>query len=464
MKSILHIMLVFNTLTRRLEELKPRDGRRLKIFVCGPTVYDYIHVGNGRTFVFFDAAVKYLRYRGYSVFYLQNITDLDDKIINRGKETGTEPSVLARRFFEAYLTDMARLRADAVSYYAFATDFIREIASQVRRLLRMGVAYIAEDGVYFDISTFKDYGKLSGQKIDQVMHMVRHEMSTSKRNPEDFALWKFTDKQEEGWNYKWGRGRPGWHIEDTAITEEMLGKTYDIHGGGTDLIFPHHEGEIAIMRTLSGNRRLARYWIHSGMLNISNKKMAKSEGNMISLRDAAQKYGGNNLRLFFLSAGYRSELIFDESTLHEATQNLNKIQSLYDRLMQRDLFGLTRFDISGYRKKLVTAIDKDFDFRSGIMTLLDFVNKVNAEFNDLSEEACKECLDFLVETDSFLCILNFSSSHDKYDSIIDAILEIREMLRKRKEFELSDKIRSMLSEAGVEIEDTGLRVTWRLKQ
>ena len=457
-------MLIFNTLTRRLEELKPRDGRRLKIFVCGPTVYDYIHIGNGRTFVFFDAAVKYLRYRGYSVFYLQNITDLDDKIINRGKETGTEPSVLARRFFEAYLTDMAKVHADAVSYYAFATDFIREIANQVRRLLRMEVAYVAKDGVYFDVSTFKDYGKLSGQKLDQVLHMVRHEMSASKRNPEDFALWKFTDKHEEGWDYKWGRGRPGWHIEDTAITEEMLGKTYDIHGGGTDLIFPHHEGEIAIMRTLSGNRKLARYWIHSGMLNISNKKMAKSEGNMINLRDAAQKYGGNNLRLFFLSAGYRSELIFDESTVHEATQNLNKIQSLYDRLMQKDSFGLGRIDIPEYRNRIVTAIDKDFDFRSGIMTLLDFANRVNTEFNDLSEDACKECLHFLLEVDSFLCILNFSSGHDKYDRIIDAVLEIREMLRKRKEFELSDKIRSMLSEAGVEIEDAGAKVTWRLRQ
>ena len=457
-------MLIFNTLTRRLEELKPRDGRRLKIFVCGPTVYDYIHIGNGRTFVFFDAAVKYLRYRGYSVFYLQNITDLDDKIINRAKETGTEPSVLARRFFEAYLTDMAKVHADAVSYYAFATDFIREIANQVRRLLRMEVAYVAKDGVYFDVSTFKDYGKLSGQKLDQVLHMVRHEMSASKRNPEDFALWKFTDKHEEGWNYKWGRGRPGWHIEDTAITEEMLGKTYDIHGGGTDLIFPHHEGEIAIMRTLSGNKKLARYWIHSGMLNFSNKKMAKSEGNIINLRDAAQKYGGNNLRLFFLSAGYRSELIFDESTVHEATQNLNKIQSLYDRLMQKDSFGLSRIDVPEYRNRIVTAIDKDFDFRSGIMTLLDFANRVNTEFNDLSEDACKECLHFLLEVDSFLCILNFSSGHDKYDRIIDAVLEIREMLRKRKEFESSDKIRSMLSEAGVEIEDADAKVTWRLRQ
>ena len=464
MKSILHIMLVFNTLTRRLEELRPRDGRRLKIFVCGPTVYDYIHVGNGRTFVFFDAAVKYLRYRGYSVFYLQNITDLDDKIINRGKETGTEPSVLARKFFEAYLADLTKVHADAVSYYAFATDYIREIASQVRRLLRVGAAYVANDGIYFDISSFKDYGKLSGQRLDQIMHMVRHEMSSSKRNPEDFALWKFTDASEDGWNYKWGHGRPGWHIEDTAITEEMLGRTYDIHGGGTDLIFPHHEGEIAIMRTLSGNRRLARYWIHTGMLNISDKKMAKSEGNMVSLRDAAEKYGGNNLRLFFLSAGYRSELLFDESTLHEAAQNLSKIQSLYDRLKQKDSFGSASIDVPEYKNKLVTAIDKDFDFRSGIMNLLEFVNKVNTEFNNLSENACKQCLDFLLEVDLFLCILNRSSSHEKYDRIVDMILEIRNMLRRRKEFEQSDKIRSMLSEAGVEIEDTGDKVTWRLKQ
>jgi|YelNatPaOPRAMG01_1025707.scaffolds.fasta_scaffold00236_18 cysteinyl-tRNA synthetase len=457
------MMLIFNTLTRRLEELKPRDGRRLKVFVCGPTVYDYIHIGNARTFVFFDAAVKYLRYRGYSVFYLQNITDLDDKIINRGKETGTEPSLLARKFFKAYITDMAMVRADAVSYYAFATDFIREIASQVRRLLRAGVAYVAEDGVYFDVSSFKDYGKLSGQKLDQIMHMVRHEMSASKRNPEDFALWKFTGSDEEGWNYKWGHGRPGWHIEDTAITEEMLGKTYDIHGAGSDLIFPHHEGEIAIMRTLSGRSKLARYWIHTGMLNIYNRKMAKSEGNMINLRDAVEKYGGNNLRLFFLNAGYRSELIFDESTVHEAGQNLNKIQSLYDRLRQKQSFGSSRIDVSAYRENMVTAIDRDFDFRTGIVTLLDFVTRVNTEFKDLSEAACRECIDFLSEVDTFLCVLNSSSGKEKYDRIVDAVLEIREMLRKKKEFDLSDKIRSMLSEAGIEIEDTGGRVTWRLR-
>ena len=464
MKSILHMMLIFNTLTRRLEELKPRDGRRLKIFVCGPTVYDYIHIGNARTFVFFDAAVKYLRYRGYSVFYLQNITDLDDKIIRRGKETSTEPSVLARKFFEAYVTDMARVHADAVSYYAFATDFIREIASQVRRLLRMGAAYVAEDGVYFDVTHFKDYGKLSGQKLDQVMHMVRHEMSASKRNPEDFALWKFTSSSEEGWDYKWGHGRPGWHVEDTAITEEMLGETYDIHGAGSDLIFPHHEGEIAIMRTLSRRTKLARYWIHTGMLNVSNKKMAKSEGNMIYLRDAVDKYGGSNLRLFFLGAGYRSELVFDESTVHEAGQNLGKIQSLFDRLKQRDSFGFSSIDVAAYRKDMIKAIDKDFDFRSGIMILLDFVSNVNTLLKDLSHEACEECIDFLLEADSFLGILNLSSGHEKFDDIIDAILEIRNMLRSRREFEISDKIRSMLTEAGVEIEDTGGSVTWRLRQ
>lgn len=458
------MMLIFNTLTRSLEELKPRDGRRLKVFVCGPTVYDYIHIGNARTFVFFDAAVKYLRYRGYSVFYLQNITDLDDKIINRGKETGTESSVLARKFFEAYVTDMASVRSDAVSYYAFATDFIREIASQVRRLLRLGAAYIANDGVYFDVSSFKDYGNLSGQKLDQVMHMVRHEMSASKRNPEDFALWKFTDSHDEGWNYKWGHGRPGWHIEDTAITEEMLGDTYDIHGAGTDLIFPHHEGEIAIMRTLSGKTKLARYWIHTGMLNIANRKMAKSEGNMINLRDAAGKFGGNNLRLFFLSAGYRSELIFEESTVHEASQNLNKIQSLYDRLKQKRSFGKSKIDVSAYRENLIKAIDRDFDFRSGVMTLLDFVTKVNTQFRDLSEAASKECIDFLLEVDYFLCILNSSSGHEKYEHIIEGVLAIRELLRKRKEFDLSDRIRSILSESGVEIEDTGGKVTWRLRQ
>lgn len=458
------MMLVFNTLTRKIEELKPRDGRRFKIFVCGPTVYDNIHVGNARTFVFFDAAVKYLRYRGYSVFYLQNITDLDDKIINRAKETGTQPSILAKKYFEEYVSDLARLRVDAVSYYAFATDFIREIASQVRRLLRTGAAYIADDGVYFDVSGFEDYGKLSGQKLDQILHMVRHEMSASKRNPEDFALWKFTSKNEDGWDYSWGRGRPGWHVEDTAITEEFLGDTYDIHGGGSDLIFPHHEGEIAIMRTLSGKSKLAKYWMHTGMLNLAEKKMAKSTGNIIKLRDAADQYGGNVLRLFFLGASYRSEQVFDDSSVHAAGRNLEKVQSLYDRLKEKDSFGSAIIDVSSYRDKIVQAIDRDFDFRSGILVLLDLVSLVNSNFQNISSSSRDECLKFLDEVDSFLCILNKEESMKKADRIIDAVIGIREVLRKRKEFDLSDLIRTELSEAGIIIEDSGGNATWRFKR
>ncbi len=458
------MMLVFNTLTRKLEELRPRDGHRLKIFVCGPTVYDYVHIGNGRTFVFFDAAVKYLRYRGYSVFYLQNITDLDDKIINRSKEAGTDPSTIAKKFFKEYIEDLARVRVDAVSYFAFATDFIREIASQVRRLLRRGAAYVAADGVYFDVSGFKDYGKLSGQRLDQILHMVRHEMSASKRNPEDFVLWKFSKHGEEGWDYPWGRGRPGWHIEDTSITEELLGDTYDIHGGGSDLVFPHHEGEIAIMRTLSGKSKLARYWIHAGMLNLAEKKMAKSTGNMIKLRDAVDQYGGNSLRLFFLGTGYRSEQVFDDSSVHAAARNLEKFQALYERLKDKEIFGTASVDVSTYRDKIVEVIDRDFDFRSGILVLLDFVSAANTVFQDLSRNARDDCLAFLNEVDSFLCILSREENRQDTDRIMDAVLEIREALRKRREFDLSDRIREALSESGIIIEDSGGNATWRFKK
>lgn len=456
-------MKVYNTLSRRMEDLVPRRGRRINFFVCGPTVYARIHLGNARTFVLFDTMVKYLRFRGYSVFYLQNVTDIDDKIIKRADEEGLEPIDLSKKYFAEFFSDMSSVRADAVSYYAFATDFILEIKSQVRSLLRKKAAYKTEDGIYFDVSSFPDYGQLSRQNLKEIRHMVRHEMSSGKKAPEDFVLWKFRSGDDPWWKAEFGDGRPGWHIEDTAITRSLFGNTYDIHGAGSDLTFPHHEAEIAQMRTISGSKILAKYWLHTAMLNLSNEKMAKSTGNIIDLRTAVEKWGGEATRLFLLNALYRTELIYDESSLHEASRNQSKIQVLYDRLSNRSVFGEERFVSEKFLSRIYESMDNDFDTRSTISILLDFVSEVNASYDKLSATATQSILKALEDLDSFLGIIR-RGNVTQIGEIISSIVEIRNKLRQKKIFDLADDIRRDLDRAGVIIEDDGEKSTWRMKR
>lgn len=455
-------MQVYNTLTRRTETLVPKHGRRINFFVCGPTVYDKIHLGNARTFVFFDMAVKYLRFSGYSVFYLENITDIDDKVINRSKEENRDPREVAESNFDEFLTDMELLGVDAVSHYAFATDYIPEIRRQIEGLLRRGAAYLTSDGVYFDISTFPDYGKLSRQNIAENRPMVRHQMSLEKKSPEDFVLWKFRGKDEVWWPASFGSGRPGWHIEDTAITNSFFGSTYDIHGGGSDLIFPHHEAEVAQMRTLSGRKTLAKYWIHSAMLNLSSEKMAKSTGNLVLARSVVEKYDGETTRLFLLNASYRTELLYDDSSMHEASQNQSKIQNLYDRLLSRAENGNVRIDVDTFMKKFVETMDKDFDTRSAIAMLLEFVSEVNRQFNELSTDSRDEIISAFDQINSFLGLIRKNSTMGTTD-LLDTVVDVRNELRKRKMFDLADMIRKNLDKNGIIVEDEGDKSTWRRK-
>ncbi len=457
-------MWVYNTLTKKQEILKSANGRRITFFVCGPTVYDRIHLGNARTFVFFDAAVKYLRTAGYSVFYLQNITDIDDKIIKKALDSGTSVEQVASQNFERYVEDLHTVHVDSVSYYAFATDFIKEIKKQIRSLMRKKVAYLSNDGLYFRVSSFADYGALSGQLIEKNRAMARHEMSAIKEKPEDFVIWKFSKKGEPSWDSPWGKGRPGWHIEDTAIAQSFLGDTYDIHGAGSDLIFPHHEGEIAIMRSITNKKRLSRYWLHTGMLNLGQDKMAKSTGNIISLHDAVKIYSPETVRLFLLNANYRSELIFSKASMHEADQNRQKIQILYDRLL--DLTGKQgkkEIDIDSWKRKLKVGPEKDFDFRTTISVLLDLVAETNRLFNDLSEKSAKQVASLIYDTDRYLCILRSRDSSLEVNLLMAKIMEFREVIRSKKNYELSDILRTKLSEAGISVEDSGGAPVWRKK-
>ena len=274
-----NMLKIYNTLSRKKEIFKPRKEKQVNLFVCGPTVYDFSHLGHARTYIAFDVIVKYLRQNGYDVFYLQNITDIDDKIINKAKENNVTPEKLAFRFEKEYLDDIKSLKINGVTKYARATDHIEEIISQVERLIKKDCAYKIEDGIYYDISKFKGYGKLSKRTVLQAEDAVsRIDESKEKRNKGDFCLWKFSKSGEPNWQSPWGKGRPGWHIEDTAITEKYFGPQYDIHGGANELIFPHHEAEIAQMEVISGKSPLVKYWLHTGLLTIDRVKMAKLLG------------------------------------------------------------------------------------------------------------------------------------------------------------------------------------------
>src|SRR3989344_9392375 len=303
-------MLVFNSLAKQKEEFAPRNGKKVNMFVCGPTVYDSSHIGHARTYISFDVIARYLWHLGYKVKYLQNITDIDDKIIDRAKKENKHPLKLAGEFEKIYYQDMKSLGINSVSKYAPATKYIKQIVSQVKRLKEKGFAYeIPGDGIYFDLSKLTDYGKLSGRTTEGAEDAVsRIDESINKRNKGDFALWKFSKPGEPKWKTELGEGRPGWHIEDTAITEKHFGPQYDIHGGARDLIFPHHEAEIAQMEGISGKKPMVRTWMHTGLLTINGEKMSKSLGNFITIRDFLEKQPARVLRFLMIKAHYRSPI------------------------------------------------------------------------------------------------------------------------------------------------------------
>ncbi|MDD4651977.1 MAG: cysteine--tRNA ligase [Methanothrix sp.] len=331
------LMKIRDTLTGNKDTLEPiHNNSRVNLFVCGPTVYDDSHIGHARTYIVFDVVARYLKYRGFSVFYLQNITDVDDKIIQRASERETSPTALARKYERRYLEDMRALGVTNVNYYARATEHIPEIISQIQRLIDKGFAYETESGIYFDESRFQDFGKLSHQNAEELLkHRV--EPDPTKRNPGDFSLWK---KRQDGegvtWDSPWGKGRPGWHIEDTAITENYFGAQYDIHGGARDLIFPHHEAEIAQMEAVSGKKPLVRHWMHTGFLNVGGEKMSKSLGNFTTIREMLEKYDADAFRLFVLLSHYSSPIDFSQTSLEQAGRSLERIRQTA-RIIEKQL-------------------------------------------------------------------------------------------------------------------------------
>jgi cysteinyl-tRNA synthetase len=436
---------VYNTLTRKKEIFKPRKNQRVNIFVCGPTVYDSMHIGHAKTYIQFDTIVKYLRYKGFKVFYLQNITDLDDKIINKAKEEKISPFDLARKFEEFYHQDEKKLGIDSITKYARATDYIKEIVGQVKILIKKGYAYKTIDGYYYDIKKFKDYGKLSKRTALGAEDAVsRIDESIEKRNKGDFCLWKISKADEPSWNTELGPGRPGWHIEDTAITETIFGPQYDIHGGAKDLIFPHHEAEIAQIEAASGKKPMVKYWMHTGFLNVDGKKMSKSLGNFITVRDALKKYDYKVLRFFYISSHYRSPINFSEKTLEKAKNGLERLNDFIKTLKAgKDDEKLLR----ELKQKFFKAVDDDFDTVKALATIFDFIKQ-----SYKNKTGGKKTLKFFKEIDKIFGIL--ALGEEKIPSEIKNLIQEREKERKQKNWQKSDELRGKIKQLGYWVEDT----------
>jgi cysteinyl-tRNA synthetase len=461
---------LYNTMTRRKEIFEPLEGNKVKLFVCGPTVYDYSHIGHARTYISFDVIVRYMKYQGYSVFYMQNITDLDDKILKRAEELETSPLELARRYEEKYLHDMKLLGVENVNLYARATEHIPEIIRQIAVLIKKGYAYETDKGVYFDESKFKDFGKLSNRNIED-LNVHRIGPDSSKRNPGDFALWKKRERKFKGqemiWDSPWGTGRPGWHIEDTAITETYFGTQYDIHGGGLDLIFPHHEAEIAQMEAASGKKPMVRYWMHTGFLNVKGEKMSKSLGNFITINELLENYPPEVFRFFVLSTHYRSPIDFSKEIVEQASHGLERIYKLIENI-NNELDGDTSISLendpdyiqklSDAREEFFDAMDNDFNTPAAFSTIFDLIRDVNRDIDqsNISKNSLTKLKAIIMEF-GFVLGLDFSSEQnskgDLEDDLLDLLMYVREKLREKKDWELSDEIRSKLKDLNITLED-----------
>lgn len=446
-------MEIYSTLIRDKQSLETINDNRINMFVCGPTVYDDAHIGHGRTYISFDTIKRYLEHIGYAVFYLQNITDVDDKIINRAKETNQEPLDIARKYEKRYIEDMHKLNVFGVNLFARATDHMPEIIDQIERLIELGYAYETEDGIYFEISKFPEFGKLANRKPEE-LESHREIAKTTKKSQNDFALWKKReDKDEITWDSPWGKGRPGWHIEDTAITEYYFGPQYDIHGGGLDLIFPHHEAEITQMESVSGKAPMVEFWLHTGFLNVSGEKMSKSLNNFITIRELLEEVEPDTFRFFVLSTHYRSPIDFSKDNLHQAEATLNRIRNYYARVAEKATGnnGESEF-LNQYSDKFYTAMDDDFHTPRAIKSIFNLINATN--FDELSENDFTAIKNFL-DTVSDIFGISFVIEEDNgsSDELLELIGDIRTQLRSEKQYDLSDKIRDNLNELGYEVND-----------
>jgi cysteinyl-tRNA synthetase len=461
-------MKVFNTLSAQKEEFSPQ-GDEVKMYVCGVTPYDNCHIGHAMSYIIFDVVRRYLKFRGYKVKYVQNVTDIDDKIIDRATKLGITPPELAQKYTDSYFEDMDALNIERADVYPRATKEIAKIIEVIKTLVDKDYAYPAGGSVYFRVRNFPDYGHLAHRNLAEVMAVACAESGEDKEHPMDFALWKASKPGEPSWESPWGKGRPGWHIECSAMSLKYLGNTLDIHGGGQDLIFPHHQNEIAQSESFTGVKPFVKYWLHNGLVQLGEEKMSKSLGNLITIKQALEKYSPDAIRIFILSSHYRSPLTYSEEALGAA-----------ERGAKRLTWALFRDDPTGgkgkaleakpYEKQFIEAMDDDFNTPQALAVLFDLARAINQagdsglsflEARRVLEKLGRNALGLKLDIFEFM-----GEPEPETKALVSRLVEERESLRKAKKWQEADRIRAKLAELGVTLEDTaeGTIIRWERKK
>ncbi|MGE5806232.1 MAG: cysteine--tRNA ligase [Ignavibacteria bacterium] len=468
---------LYNTLTKRKEEFIPLKPSHVNFYICGPTVYDYFHIGNARTFVMSDIIRRYLEYKGFNVKFVMNLTDIDDRIIKKSIEEKKSAQAVAEFYSDRFFEDIKKLKLKEADLYPKATKHIDEIVEIIKNLESKGFAYNVEGNVFYDVSKFKDYGKLSGKKIDELESGARVDVNEEKKNPLDFALWKKAKPGEPFWDSPWGKGRPGWHIECSAMSSKHLGQTFDIHAGGNDLIFPHHENEIAQSEAANG-KPFVIYWIHFGFLNVNQEKMSKSLGNFFTAREVLQKYSAETIRLLFSQTHYRGPLNFSDELLNAAKKGLEKLNNLIEKVEEQLNEGngtgfVPDFDFSKYYRDFEDSMDDDFNSPQAAAVIFDFIkdaNKIISEHDNIGKEFYLKVKEFFRRTaENVLGIIDFSSTGRKGDgalenNLIELLIRLRNEAKKEKNFRLSDQIRDELNKLGIQLQDSKDRTIFKVKK
>jgi cysteinyl-tRNA synthetase len=459
---------IYNTLTRQKEEFKPLEEGKVKMYVCGPTVYNYIHIGNGRPPIVFDTVRRYFGYRGYDVQYVSNFTDVDDKLIRTAKELGEDVPAISERFINAYFEDVAALGCQKADVHPRVMENMDIIIEFIQTLVEKGYAYESEGDVYYRTRKFDTYGKLSHQSIDELRIGARIEVGEKKQDALDFALWKAAKKDEISWDSPWGSGRPGWHIECSAMVRKYLGETIDIHAGGQDLAFPHHENEIAQSEALTG-KPFANYWMHNGYINIDNEKMSKSLGNFVLVHDIIQKHDPQVLRFFMLSVHYRHPINYSEELLENMNASLDRLKTSYQNLKHRisSSDGLTENNqewlqkINGIHDAFIQAMDDDFNTANAISVLFELSKQAN--YYLMEKNTDKEVVQaFIDEFKDLFHVLGLSLDEEALlDEEIEDLIQQRIQARKDRNFQLSDEIRDRLKNMNIILEDTPQGTRWK---
>ncbi|HEX6593758.1 MAG TPA: cysteine--tRNA ligase [Bacillota bacterium] len=460
---------IYNTLTRKKEVFNPIEGGKVSMYVCGPTVYNYIHIGNARPAIVFDTVRRYLEYKGYTVDYVLNFTDIDDKIIQAAHERKEEVRDVADRFIKAYLEDVEALGVKKATYHPRVTESIDDIISFIEALVEKGYAYEVDGDVYFKPRAFEDYGKLSHQSIEELQSGARIKIGEKKEDPLDFALWKRAKEGEISWDSPWGKGRPGWHIECSTMAKKYLGETIDIHAGGQDLTFPHHENEIAQSEAKTG-KPFANYWMHNGYINIDNEKMSKSLGNFILTRDLIKAHDPQVIRFFMLSVHYRNPINFTEELLESAANSLERIRTSYLNLEHRKQSSMNLNSeesewlekVQSFKEAFEQAMDDDFNTANAISVLFDLTKEAN-EYIELDQTSVKVIEAFQEKIKTMLDILGISlqAEQELLDEEIEALIKERNEARQNRDFSRADEIRDLLKEKDIILEDTAQGVRWR---